>query len=684
MLKNVSPIFPVGAALVFCGWQSIAAQEIGEEAEKDGAVLPSLPEIVAERADRIDFGPTPMVSLPEGHAKSFRIPAPRGLIVSREGEPLAVSEVKFRVLLRLPVIADSGEEAISAYEKLKEGIEISWLKVSRNEMLRHFEHRPWVPLPVTATLGGEELGLIREALPESMFLDPVYERSYPQKDLTAHLIGYIGDALPDQHGPIGKVEYVWPPLLGRAGMEKTLNGELAGFDGEVERLYDAKAMLINQEIARPPRPGNTVVLSIHLGMQRKAEEALAKTGRPGAFVAVDADTGDILAMVSYPSFDPNLFTGGISEVHYRELADRDDAPFFDRAVLGEYPPGSTFKPFVALAGMEWGNIDGLETKYSGPPVVLIAGRQFKNWSDESEGPMDLRWALTRSCNTWFYQAAIQMGPFAIADLSHRFGLGRKPALPLPAVAAGTIPDPKAYGDLKSLANFSIGQGLVLASPLQMALSMAALANGNHVPKPRLILESLDPLSNEVVERTEPEVAHHLHLDPGDIELVREGMWGVVNHGRGTAGRVAMSNPVVYGKTGTSEWAEDAEKRSLAWFTGWVDAEKPRIAFAAIMQGGRRETLSGGRSAAPIAAAVLGEIYGNPEQYAVTLPEGPSREQPRLTMPLPVLVEITPEETQGRRGVGGLFKMLFGQRRSDLVEELPLPEEPSYIMELTAP
>ncbi|MEM7602239.1 MAG: penicillin-binding transpeptidase domain-containing protein, partial [Verrucomicrobiota bacterium] len=378
------------------------------------------------------------------------------------------------------------------------------------------------------------------------------------------------------------------------------------------------------------------------------------------------------------------FIGGIPESTYRELADRDDAPFFDRAVLGEYPPGSTFKPFVALAGMEWGTLDGLETKYSGPPVVLIAGRQFKNWSAESEGLMDLRYALTRSCNTWFYQAAIGMGPYAITDLSHRFGLGFKPEIPLPAVASGHIPDPRVYGDLKSLANYSIGQGRVLASPLQMALAMAALANGTHVPKPRLVLESLDPLTNEVVGHTPPEVAYPLHLDPEELEYIREGMWGVVNHGRGTAGRASMSKPVVYGKTGTSEWAEDAEKRSLAWFTGWVDADKPRIAFAAITHGRRWETLSGGRSAAPIASSVLRAAYGSPEEYAVTVPDRPSRSNPRLSMPIPVLVEITPDENRARRAVGGFFKMLFGQRRQEPLEELPLPEESTYIMELTAP
>lgn len=655
-----------------------AAEEEGPETPAEDPPAPVV--IDLPDADEPDFGPTPMSSLPEGHAKSFHIPAPRGLIVSRNGEPLAINEVKYRLVAQLPKIAESAPEAVPALEKLAANHELPWLRLSERELARHFQHRPWVPLPVTATLSEEDLRTIHDQLPEGLSFDPIYVRSYPRADLFAHLIGYIGDSLPDQHGPIGKVEYVFPPVQGRAGMEKTLDDALAGRDGRVERLYDAEGNLLNQEIVHPPRPGNTMVLSLNLALQKRAEEALAASGRPGAFVAVDADTGDILAMVSYPSFDPNLFIGGIPESIYRELADREDAPFFDRAVLGEYPPGSTFKPIVALAGLEYGTLDGLETTYSGPPVVLIAGRRFKNWSSQGEGHMDLRYAITRSCNTWFYQAAIQMGAYPITDLSHRFGLGKKPDIPLPAVGAGHIPDPDVYGDLKSLANYSIGQGRVLASPLQMALAMAALANGTHVPKPRLVVESLDPLTGEVVGHNPPEVASRLRLDPQGIEWVREGMWGVVNHGRGTAGRASMSNPVVYGKTGTSQWAVDAEERSLAWFTGWVDAENPRIAFAAISHGRRFETLSGGRSAAPIAARVLREAYGNPEEYAVSVPEGPSRPRPRLSVPIPVLVDTEPEDRRPRRRVGGFLQMLFGQRRSQEPEEEPSPR----IMELTAP
>ncbi|MEM1442450.1 MAG: penicillin-binding transpeptidase domain-containing protein [Verrucomicrobiota bacterium] len=676
------PIKPILFGLVGVALCSFGFADETEDKAEEGEEIPRI-EVELPPADDVDFGPTPMESMPEGHAKSFRIPAPRGLIVSREGEPLAINEVKYRLVAQLPTLAKSGEAAVPALEGLAEEFEIPFLRMSERELVRHFQHRPWVPFPVTGTLSEEDLAKVYEKLPEGLSLDPIYERSYPQGDLFAHLIGYIGDSLPDQHGPIGKVEYVFPPVQGRAGMEKTLDDELNGSDGEIERLFDAKGNLLNQEISRSPRPGNTMVLSINLALQKKAEEALAASGRPGAFVAVDADTGDILAMVSYPSFDPNLFIGGIPESIYRDLADREDAPFFDRAVLGEYPPGSTFKPIVALAGTEWGALDGLETKFTGPPVVLIAGRQFKNWSSESEGLMDLRYAIMRSCNTWFYQAAIQMGPYAITDMSHRFGLGLKPDIPLPAVGAGYIPNPEVYGDLKSLANYSIGQGRVLASPLQMALAMAALANGTHVPKPRLVLESLDPLTNEVVERTSPAAAHSLHLDPQEVEWVREGMWGVVNHGRGTAGRASMSKPIVYGKTGTSQWAVDAQERSLAWFTGWVDTENPRIAFAAVTHGKKWETLSGGRSAAPIASRVLRDAYNNPEQYAVTLPEGPSRPRPRLSMPIPVLVEIEVEDARPRRRSGGFFQMLFGQRRNDPVEELE--EEPaSYIMELTAP
>lgn len=619
-----------------------------------------------------DSSAPPIESKTDRHVGEFQIPAPRGLIVDSSGKALAQSEVSSRIVLQLSRIGSTAESISTFLESLRATLpeETPWLEIRDGEIEKHLENRSWIPFPVSGALKQETVSDISSKLPEASALAPVYVRTYPQTDLFAHTIGYIGDALPDQHGPIAEVEHLWPPTLGRAGLEKTQNELLTGTPGQINRLVDDNGNVLHETQAKRPVPGKTIVLSLHLGMQELAFKHLEKTGRPGAFVAVDADTGDVLALASFPSFDPNLFIGGISNQAYRELADAEDAPFFDRAVIGEYPPGSTFKPFVALAGMEWGEIEGLDTRYPGPAVMTIGGRPFKNWSSKSEGLMDVRYALMRSCNTWFYRAGIDMGAQAITDVSERFGLGRKPRIPLPAVSAGNIPDPEVYNDEKSLANYSIGQGRVLASPLQMALAMAGLANGSHVPAPRLIKEIRDPVTGETIETFSPKVASHLNLDPESIDLVRDGMWAVVNHRSGTAGTAYLRSPVVYGKTGTSEWAEDGEKRSLAWFTGWADASEPRIAFAAVTHGRKWDSLSGGRSAAPIAAGFLREIYREPEVFAATLPEEPSRPAPRIAMAQAIVIEDPIDITPMRRNnpIGNFFRGLFGKKKRQFVPE----------------
>ena len=618
----------------------------------------------------------PIDSQPDQHVGEFHIPAPRGMIVASSGEALAQSRVASRIVVQLSQIGSTAPEISNAIKSLRSTLPegIPWLVIKEDEIARHLKNRAWLPFPISGALPEAFEATFASALPATCQLAPIYVRTYPEAELFAHTVGYIGDSLPDQHGPIAEIENLWPPTLGRAGLEKTQNEILNGTPGEINRLLNDDGEVLHEILARPPVPGKTLVLSLHLGMQRLASKYLENTGRPGAFVAVNADTGDILALASYPSFDPNLFTGGISNEKYRALADHEDAPFFDRAVIGEYPPGSTFKPIVALAGMEWGEIDGIKTKHPGPATILISGRPFKNWSSQPEGLMDVRYALMRSCNTWFYQVGMDMGAHAITDVSERFGLGQKPRLPLPAVSAGNIPDPEVYNDDKSLANYSIGQGRVLTSPVQMAMAMAALANGRYVPAPRLIQEIRDPVTGETLETFSPKIASELNLDSKSIELVRDGMWGVVNHPSGTAGRASMRRPVVYGKTGTSEWAEDGEKRSLAWFTGWVDAEEPRIAFAAVTHGRKWDTLSGGRSAAPIAAGFLREAYAQPDQYAVTTPEKSSRSRPNIAMAEPVieeLIDITPR--RGNNLIGNFFRGLFGKKKREL-DPIPPPVE----------
>lgn len=654
----------------------VGAAAAAEEAPEPPAIsaVPAFEKVPIVGLQRVEHGPTPMTSLLDWRLESFRVPAPRSLVVSSDGAVLARNRIARRLLLRLGETAATPEEAVARVRALPAQFSAGFplLDLPKDEIVRHFEHRRWIPLAVSPALPDSCLCALEDDLPGDCELGPLYIREYPEGELAAHVLGYIGVALPDQRGPFGKVEYLWPPTEGRAGMEMSLDETFRGEDGEILRLIDPQGAVRHQEIVREANPGDTVVLTLHLGMQRIAREQLARSGRPGAFVAIDADTGDILAMVSYPSFDPNLFEGGISEPTYASLAEAEDAPLFDRAVTGAYPPGSTFKPIVALAGMRTGHIRGIQTLFPGPPGMMIAGRYFKNHSSASEGLMDVRYALVRSCNTWFYQAALNMGARPITDMSHRFGLGVPPDLPLPAIASGNIPDAKTYNDPRSLANYAIGQGRVLVSPVQMALAMAGLANGAYVPRPRLLRETVDALSGESSRYVEPSVAHSLGLRPGDIDIVRDGMWGVVNHGAGTAGSASMRNPVVYGKTGTSQWSSGGSMKSLAWFAGWVDAERPRIAFAAVTHGKGRETLGGGRNAAPIAAGVLRTVYGEPETYAVTLPEGPSRQVAAIVAAAPAPPEEIVVEGRFSRmsGPRGVLRFLFGggRRTRDLPAE----------------
>lgn len=625
---------------------------------------------------RLDFGATPMTSDPGLEVKRFIVPAPRSLVVTREGQALAENRIAKRVVARLPEIAATADEAVAWVRSLsmRLGPGIPLIKLGDEEVRRHFENRPWLPLAVTEPLSEDADRLASSRLTAGCSFDHIYLRHYPEGELTAHLLGYTGVSLPDQHGPVAVDEYVGPLVEGRAGMEKALDEIMRGKAGEVLRVCDREGRILHQEVVREPDPGNTLILSINLKMQRLAMEALAASGRPGAFVAVDAISGDVLALVSYPSFDPNVFERGITTAQYTALSEASDAPLFDRAVSGAYPPGSTFKPFVALAGMSVGKVRGAKTKFAGPGEMLIAGRYFKNWNPHGEGMMDVKYALLRSCNTWFYQVALDTGAAPITAMSQRFGLGYAPDLPLPSVAAGSIPEPETYNDPRSLANYAIGQGRVLASPVQMALAMAALANGSQVPRPRLIQGRIDARTEDLVERHAAQPARILRMRMSDIELIRDGMWGVVNYGTGTAGVARMKTPDVYGKTGTSQWSNDGKKASLAWFVGWVDAFNPRIAFAVVTHGRDGERLSGGGDAAPIASQFLRPVYAEPDLYGVTLPDAPSRNDPVITLPEPIIaeapappqevlpVEDLPVEFDLPPARRSFFDLLFGRRR----------------------
>ncbi|MEM0969219.1 MAG: penicillin-binding transpeptidase domain-containing protein [Verrucomicrobiota bacterium] len=398
------------------------------------------------------------------------------------------------------------------------------------------------------------------------------------------------------------------------GLGKSLEFLLHGEEGHLSVVYDQHGKELRRSLARAPRAGCTIITSLSLPLQKLATRILAESKRPGAFVAMNADTGEILAQASYPSFDNNVFLPAISAPRYEELTQHPGNLFFDRAVSGLYPPGSTFKPIVALATLESGAVLGTYTTFSGPPAYTVDGKVFRNWYKGDEGYLDVRFALLRSCNTWFYQAAIKAGSNPVLEMARRFGMGQMPALPLEGVAAGNLPA-GAMGS-RATANLSIGQGETLTSPLQMAIAMCAIANGKGLPSPQLIRQIQDPKTGESLRDFYP--AHTpLHVRSSNLNDVRAGMWGVVNHSGGTGRSAALSSPKVYGKTGTSQWFVDGEERRLAWFTGFVQSTNPQIAFAVLSEGQPGESISGGGKAAPLAGKFLRTFYDNPSQYGFT-------------------------------------------------------------------
>ncbi len=584
-------------------------------------------------AEKPEGGTAPLLSDQQLRVSHFKIPAPRGLIVDRRGRALTANRAVSRLAIRLNAIipqADSGTldktAALSATKSLlaklqSEFPKVEWLSVSDRDIEQHWQHRRWLPLPITHAYADQDaLADIKLSSHPTLTELTEYIRDYPGGEAAAHVTGYVTASKPDQHGPVIDAESRWPEVAGRSGLEANLEDLLAGKPGEASEVYDRNGLVVNREIHHAPRPGTTVATTLDLAMQQRAHAALRDSGRAGAFVVMDARDGDLLVLASEPTFDPREIVSGISADDYAALSDRPDQPFFFRPVAGAYPPGSTFKPFVALAALDRRVVNGLATQVAAPPKLNIDGRDFHNWHDQHEGNLDVRFALMRSSNTWFYQVGIHTGGEAIYATAESFGFGKAPALPFSNVAAGTLPERNSLGIDQAVANFSIGQGKLTASPVQLARAIAGLADGRRVPEPRLILQHQDPLDSTVLH----EVAQRYHSMLGfrryDLQLTHAGMWGVVNHDQGTGKGGATEQATVYGKTGTAQWFSGGAERALAWFCGFLPTADSALAFVVFVEGKEGEKIYGGQNAAPIAGEFLRDVVAAPETYGVQFSE----------------------------------------------------------------
>ncbi len=631
----------------------------------------------------------------EARTFTFEIPAPRGQLLDRNGYPLAQSKVAYYAAINFPYLGSEVKDAeILRYagERILHVNNIlgsDW-DLPGKVVLGHYKDRRWVPLTFSSDLSEAEVDELNRQRMEGLTLHPVYVRHYPQGETLSHVIGYVGKRPPRATGPIVNDEPLWGLGMGVDGLEEAYETDLRGKPGRVNVLFREDGSKAKEDILARPRPGYNVVTSIDLEMQRICEEILVEKVKRGAMVIMDVRNGDVMAMASFPQFNPNDFIPSISQERYTELVENPDKPLFPRAFRGAYPPASTFKVPVALGFLESGYVSAGDL-YPCPSSWTIGNLVMNNWNSKGEGLMNIIGAITRSCNTWFYEVATSAGADSMSYMATRLGMGMKTGLPLNEVD-GFIPNNRywleKHGYMMSdgeEAVMSIGQGTVLATPIQIARMMAGIGNGRQVMNPRLVLQIQD-LNHEIIRSFPVEPLNNLNVDGYSLRTVQRGMYDVVNAGNGT-GKAAYHKITVSGKTGTGQW-KVAQEQNIAWFAGYFPSKYPVYSFAVIYEGDPGEKVGGGKNAAPVVGEFLKrylteENYNRVRDAANELKESDPGDLDQFSYresevrsifragfgDEPIIGEIIPmEEEQAqpppgadRRG-GGIFNGIFRRRR----------------------
>ena len=546
------------------------------------------------------------------------IPAPRGQITDRNGLPLAQNKLSYNLTINFPTPLDFSDAQAVSYgqeriRKAEKTLDRS-LGIENAAILRHYHNRGFLPLEIAQDLSESDRKELQDGLPAGLALEPIYLRVYPNKSVAGQVIGYTGRTSRKADGIIQNGQVLWPETEGREGLELTFNTMLTGRHGKYKVTFDRDGKKTSERIVDPPVPGYNVVTTLDLRLQEMAEKALAARAKRGAIVILDPNTGDILALASWPTFDPNEFVPFISSAKFKQLQDDPDIPLLPRAYRSAYPPGSTFKVAVGLAAFETNTITPHD-QYECVPAMEVGNVTFHNWKKTDRGSLNFVQALTESCDTWFYQVGIATGVGPIIDWAQKLGFGSKCGIPLRGEADGRVPNDdymKATHGRKILggdiANMSIGQGDLLATPLQMAQAMAIVANGGTFYQTRLV-EQVQTVGNEIVAAYSVRAKKTIDASPMVMEQIRTAMVDAVNAPAGTAHQSSLEKVSVAGKTGTAQWGPKDRERTAAWFAGFVPAEHPQYAFAALYEGDVGSGAHGGSAAAPMIGRILRQVYG---------------------------------------------------------------------------
>ncbi len=547
-------------------------------------------------------------------------PAVRGMLLDRNGFILAHNRPSFEVYL-VPEDIKGDLELVKDIEEL--------LNLSKDEVKEKLDKKqrvPFKPIKIKSDIDWRELSLLefnRIRIP-GLIVDVRFRRAYNYGDLASHLLGYLGEVDESDLKQKKGYSYRLGSLVGKYGVEYQWDSDLRGIDGGQQVEVDAIGREVRPLRSIEPFPGNNVFLTIDLDIQKAAEEAFE--GKNGVLIAMDPKTGYILAMLSKPSFNPDMFAQNLSAEEWKSLLEDPDNPLQNKGIQGIYPPGSVFKIITAIAGLESGVITP-KTQFNCSGSFIYGNREFKCWKDGGHGSISLHRALVESCDIYFYQVGLKVGVDKIAHYAHMFGLGKKTGIMLPFEKAGIVPSSswkKRYIGVSWYSGetipLSVGQGYLAVTPIQLLNLISAIANGGKIYLPQVVEKVVD-INGNILKNYPPRELGRVNISEETLHAIQEALKGAVNEPGGTGNACALADIKVAGKTGTAQVARISryfrrgeitrlpqKLRDHAWFVAYAPFESPEISIVVLVEHGGY----GGAVAAPIAKKVF-ERYFNLKQ-----------------------------------------------------------------------
>jgi len=567
--------------------------------------------------------------------REIKVQAPRGEIVDREGRVVVNNRVSLAVRVRPDKLPEERSERRGVYERLGEVLTMKPDSIERT-VERQLSQLPYSPATVKQDVTQNVVAYLFENQEDFPGVEPeqVFLRTYPQRDVGAQLVGYLGEINEEQ---ISDERYNGVELgdrIGQAGIEYQYDRFLRGRNGASRVQVNAQGALVRGLNDRRPQQGRQLKLSIDFDVQRAGQQALG--GAAGAFAVMNVNNGEVLALGSSPSFDPNVFSKGVKQSDYARLTDPDNGqPLNNRAIQGAYPTGSTFKLITATAALEGGLITPDTVQYDGGSLQ-VGDIVFENAGGVVNGPLALRQALSVSSDVFFYRLGQEAnGTKLIQDWAKKLGLGRPTGIDLPNDLPGLVPTPEyrdkgfaeytrckaeekptpeeiSFGECGFLdrpwsvgdnVNLSVGQGDLAASPMQLAVAYAAVANGGKVVQPRLG-QRIEDSSGRPLQELEAPRARKLDIDPAHRQAILDGLRAAASEPGGTSTDVFAGFPIpIAGKTGTAE--KGGGRADQSWYAALAPYPDPKYVVVTTFEAGG----FGAETAAPAARAIIAELFG---------------------------------------------------------------------------